>query len=196
MALMPGYSRRTREAQPAGVPPVANTWLAGIRLSEAAYTVDSQARGRTCGKSISRWACTGGSGVGRIGRLCYKGSGLIGEWDGKVDGIGNAQPVITAGHAGRANRGPNEIRFAVLRFDVREWNTADRTSRGVVSGSVLTTEAPLGRTYRRTLSDDQLAETYTRGTMFNRSVTLRKPMTVHRSHGHLSPRRSTDQSLS
>lgn len=104
-----------------------------------------------------------------------QGSAFVGEWQGKIDGIGDARLIITAVKPSGQVEGRME--FALQSFVSTfgdKWNSADRINHGVVSGSLLTIESALGGIYRLTLSGDQLAGSYTRGTTFNGTVSFKK----------------------
>jgi hypothetical protein len=93
---------------------------------------------------------------------------FIGQWQGTVDGIGDAKLIITGVRPDGRIEGRMEfaLQSHVATFGDKP-HPVQNTSVGVASGSTLTIEAALGGTYRLTLSGDQLAGSYTRGTTFN-----------------------------
>lgn len=104
-----------------------------------------------------------------------QGSPFVGEWAGNVDGVGDARLIITGVKPSGQVEGRME--FALQSFVSTfgdKWNSTDRINHGVVSGSVLTIESALGGIYRLTLSGNQLAGSYTRGTTFSGTVAFKK----------------------
>jgi hypothetical protein len=105
----------------------------------------------------------------------YAQQGLVGQWQGQVQGIGNARLVITAVR-------PNGQVEGRMEFDLNSFvstfadkpSMSDKTSRGIASGSTLTIDAALGGTYRLTLSGDQLSGRYIRGTTFDGAATFKR----------------------
>src|SRR5262245_46507009 len=101
--------------------------------------------------------------------------GFVGQWQGTVEGIGEAKIVITAVKPDGLVEGRMEF---VLRSHVSTFaDKADlvrSTNRGVVSGATLTIDAALGGTYRLTLAGDSLAGTYSRGTSFSGPATFKR----------------------
>ena len=101
-----------------------------------------------------------GTGLGQ------QAGGFVGEWQGTVDGIGEAKIVITGVRPD--GRVEGRMEFALQSFVATfadKSHSTQRTSLGVVSGNelTLTIEAALGGTYRLALSGDRLAGSYTRG---------------------------------
>jgi hypothetical protein len=110
-----------------------------------------------------------------ISGVAQQSSGFVGQWQGNVDGIGEAKLIVTAVRAD--GRVEGRMEFALQSYVSTFGDKADsgrNTNRGVVSGSTLTIDSALGGTYRLTLSGDRLAGTYTRGTTFNGSATFKK----------------------
>jgi hypothetical protein len=103
--------------------------------------------------------------------------GFIGQWQGTVDGVGDAKIVITAVKPDGRIEGRMEfaLHSFVATFDDKP-HSVDNTSLGVVSGGALTLtiEAALGGTYRLILSGDSLAGSYTRGTTFSGKAAFRR----------------------
>lgn len=101
--------------------------------------------------------------------------GLVGRWQGEVDGIGAATLIITAIRPTGQVEGRME--FALQSFVSTFGDKADnglKTSHGAVSGTTLRIDSALGGTYTLTLQGDQLAGTYTRGTTFSGKASFRK----------------------
>lgn len=97
-------------------------------------------------------------------------AGFIGQWQGTVDGVGDAKIIITSVRPD--GRVEGRMEFALHSFVATfsdKPHPIEKTSVGVASGGTLTLtiEAALGGTYRLTLSGDSLAGTYTRGTTFS-----------------------------
>jgi hypothetical protein len=107
--------------------------------------------------------------------LAQQAGGFVGQWQGTVDGIGDARIVITA--VNPDGRIEGRMAFA-LQSHVATFadkpHPVQNTSVGVVSGSTLTIEAALGGTYRLTLSGSELVGTYTRGTTFDGKASFRR----------------------
>ena len=107
--------------------------------------------------------------------VAQQAGGLIGRWQGQVDGIGAATLIITAIRPTGQVEGAME--FALQSFVSTFGDKADnglKTSYGTVSGTTLRIDAALGGTYMLTLHGDQLAGTYTRGTTFNGKASFKK----------------------
>ena len=102
---------------------------------------------------------------------------VVGQWQGTVDGIGEAKIVITGVKPNGRVEGRMEfaLHSFVATFDDKP-HPIEKTSLGVVSDGTLTLtiEAALGGTYRLTLSGDTLAGSYTRGTTFNGKAEFRR----------------------
>ena len=101
--------------------------------------------------------------------------GLVGRWQGEVDGIGAATLIITAIKPSGQVEGRME--FTLQSFASTFGDKADngmKTSHGSVSGTTLRIDSALGGTYMLTLQGDRLAGTYTRGTTFNGKASFRK----------------------
>ena len=99
--------------------------------------------------------------------LAQQTGAFVGQWQGTVDGVGEARIVITGVKAD--GRVEGRMEFALqghVAIFADKSHPVQNTSVGVVSGSTLTIEAALGGTYRLTLSGDTLAGSYTRGTTF------------------------------
>jgi hypothetical protein len=107
--------------------------------------------------------------------LAQQAGGFVGQWQGTVDGVGEAKIVITAVRADGRIEGRMEfaLQSHVATFADKS-HPVQNTSVGVVSGGTLTIEAALGGTYRLTLSGDTLAGSYTRGTTFSGKATFRR----------------------
>ena len=107
--------------------------------------------------------------------LAQPAGGFVGQWQGTVDGIGDARIVITAVRPDCRIEGRMEftLQSHVATFADRP-HPVQNTSVGVVSESMLTIEAALGGTYRLTLSGDALAGSYTRGTTFDGKASFRR----------------------
>jgi len=107
--------------------------------------------------------------------LAQQAVGFVGQWQGTVDGIGEAKIVITGVRPDGRVEGRMEF---VLRSFVATF--ADKAhsieNPGVVSGGELTLsiEAARGDTYHLTLSGDRLAGSYTRGGTFNDSASFHR----------------------
>ena len=101
--------------------------------------------------------------------------GVVGLWQGTVDGIGEAKIVITGVRADGRVEGRMEfaLQSHVATFADKP-HPVQNTSVGVVSGNTLTIEAALGGTYRLTLAGDTLAGSYTRGTTFSGKAEFRR----------------------
>ena len=104
-----------------------------------------------------------------------QGAGFVGQWQGTVEGLGEAKIIITA-------IAPDGLVEGRMEFALRSYvstfadkaNSTGNTSRGVVSGTTLTIDAALGGTYRLTLAGDSLAGTYSRGTTFSGTATFKR----------------------
>lgn len=109
--------------------------------------------------------------------LAQQPEGFVGEWQGTVDGIGEAKIVITGVKPDGRVEGRMEfaLHSFVATFDDKP-HPIEKTSLGVVSDGTLTLtiEAALGGTYRLALSGDSLAGSYTRGTTFSGKATFRR----------------------
>jgi hypothetical protein len=101
--------------------------------------------------------------------------GFVGQWQGTVDGVGEAKIIITGVRADGRVEGRMEfaLQSYVATFADKP-HSVQNTSVGVVSGSTLTIEAALGGTYRLSLSGDNLAGSYTRGTTFSGKAAFRR----------------------
>jgi hypothetical protein len=109
--------------------------------------------------------------------LAQQAGGFVGQWQGTVDGIGEAKIVITGVRPD--GRVEGRMEFALHSFVATfsdKPHPIEKTSVGLVSGDTLalTIEAALGGTYRLTLSGDSLAGSYTRGTTFTGKATFRR----------------------
>lgn len=107
--------------------------------------------------------------------LAQQAGGFVGQWQGTVEGVGEAKITITAvrpdGHVeGRMEFG---MHSHVSAFAEKN-NPVQQTSVGLVSGTSLTIEAALGGTYRLTLTGNALTGRYTRGTTFDGAATFRR----------------------
>ena len=103
------------------------------------------------------------------------GGGFVGEWQGQVPGIGDARLIVTSIRPDGQVEGRME--FALQSFVSAFGDKADsaqRTNRGVVSGSTLTIESALGGKYVLNRAGDQLNGNYTRGTTMNVAVSFKK----------------------
>ena len=107
--------------------------------------------------------------------LAQQAGGFVGQWQGTVDGVGDAKIVITAVNADGRVEGRMEFALQghVATFADKP-HPVQNTSVAVVSDGTLTIEAALGGTYRLTLSGDTLAGSYTRGTTFNGKAAFRR----------------------
>jgi hypothetical protein len=109
--------------------------------------------------------------------LAQQAGGFVGQWQGTVDGVGEARIVITGVKPDGRIEGRMEfaLRSFVATFADKP-HSIENTSIGVVSNSelTLTIESALGGTYHLTLSGDRLAGSYTRGTTFNGSASFRR----------------------
>ncbi len=107
--------------------------------------------------------------------IAQQAGGLVGRWQGEVDGIGAATLIITAIRPSGQVEGKME--FALQSFVSTFGDKADnglKTSYGAASGTTLRIDAALGGTYMLTLQGDQLAGTYTRGTTFSGKARFKK----------------------
>jgi hypothetical protein len=108
--------------------------------------------------------------LGFSASMAQQAGGFVGQWQGTVDGIGEAKIVITSVNPDGRIEGRMEfaLHSFVATFDDKP-HPIEKTSVGVVSHGelTLTIEAALGGTYRLTLSGDNLAGSYTRGTTFS-----------------------------
>ena len=107
--------------------------------------------------------------------LAQQAGGFVGQWQGTVEGIGEAKIIITAVRPDGRVEGRMEfgMHSHVSAFADKS-QPVQQTSVGLVSGSTLTIEAALGGTYRLTLSGSSLAGRYTRGTTFDGAATFRR----------------------
>ena len=109
--------------------------------------------------------------------IAQQAGGFVGEWQGTVDGIGEAKIIIT--NVRPDGRVEGRMEFAlhshVATFADKP-NSIQLTSVGVASGDTLalTIEAAYGGTYHLALSGDSLAGSYTRGTTFKGSASFRR----------------------
>ena len=101
--------------------------------------------------------------------------GLIGRWQGEVDGVGAATLIITAVKPTGQVEGRMEfaLQSLVSTFGDKADNSL-QTSLGALSGTTLRIDTALGGTYMLTLQGDQLAGTYTRGTTFSGKANFKK----------------------
>lgn len=101
-------------------------------------------------------------------------SGLIGEWQGEVDGVGAARIFITGVRPSGQVEGRME--FALHAFVSTFADKADsgdgKTNLGMASGQALRIESALGGTYDLVLDGNILKGTYTRGTTFKGPATF------------------------
>jgi len=109
--------------------------------------------------------------------MAQQAGGFVGQWQGTVEGIGEAKIVIISVRPDGRVEGRMEfaLHSFVAAFDDKP-HPIEKTSLGVVSGSelTLTIEAALGGTYHLALSGDRLAGSYTRGTTFKGSAEFRR----------------------
>jgi hypothetical protein len=113
--------------------------------------------------------------VALAGASAAQSSGFVGQWQGNIDGLGEAKMTIAAVRAD--GRVEGQMEFALRSYLSTFGDKADSTrniNRGVVSGSTLTIDAALGGTYRLTLAGERLSGTYTRGTTFSGSATFKR----------------------
>ena len=120
----------------------------------------------TCELGAERGCCDGSSAcqpfpAGVRHQLGAAAGGLVGQWEGTVDGIGWARIVITG--VKPDGRVEGRMEFAMHSFVATfadKPHPIEKTSVGVVSGGTLTLtiDAALGGTYRLALSDDSLSE--------------------------------------
>ena len=109
--------------------------------------------------------------------IAQQAGGFVGEWQGTVEGIGEAKILIT--NVRPDGRVEGRMEFAlhshVATFADKP-NSIQLTSVGVASGDTLalTIEAAYGGTYHLALSGDSLAGSYTRGTTFKGSASFRR----------------------
>jgi hypothetical protein len=102
-------------------------------------------------------------------------TGLVGEWQGQVEGIGGVRLFVTA-------VAPNGQIEGRMEFDLQSFvstfgdkpDSIKRINHGVVSGNSVTIESALGGTYRLTLAGNRLAGRYTRGTTLDGAATFAK----------------------
>jgi hypothetical protein len=109
--------------------------------------------------------------------IAQQAGGFVGQWEGTVEGVGEAKIVITG--VSPDGRVEGRMEFALHSFVATfadKAHSTEKTSVGVVSGSTLTltVESALGGTYNLTLSGDSLGGSYTRGTTFNGSASFRR----------------------
>jgi hypothetical protein len=113
--------------------------------------------------------------LARPGMAQQAPAGLIGQWQGQVEGIGGVRLFVTA-------VSPNGQIQGRMEFDLQSFvstfvdkaDSAKATNHGVVSGNTVTIESALGGTYRLTLAGNRLAGRYTRGTTFDGAATFVK----------------------
>jgi hypothetical protein len=109
--------------------------------------------------------------------VAQQAAGFVGQWQGTVDGIGEAKIIITGVRPDGLVEGRMEfaLHSFVATFSDKS-HPIEKTSVGVVSGGTLTLtiEAALGGTYRLALSGDNLSGSYTRGTTFSGKATFRR----------------------
>lgn len=109
------------------------------------------------------------------GRAQQAPAGLVGQWQGQVEGIGGVRLFVTA-------VSPNGQLQGRMEFDLQSFvstfgdkaDSTRSTNHGVVSGDVVTIESALGGTYRLTLAGNRLAGRYTRGTTFDGAASFTK----------------------
>jgi hypothetical protein len=109
--------------------------------------------------------------------LAQQAGSFVGQWQGTVDGVGDAKIVIS--DVKPDGRVEGRMEFALHSFVATfsdKPHPIEKTSVGVVSGSTLTLtiESALGGTYRLSVSGDQLAGRYTRGTTFDGAAVFRR----------------------
>ena len=109
--------------------------------------------------------------------LAQQAGGFVGQWQGTVDGIGEAKIIIT--NVGPDGRVEGRMEFALhshVSTFADKSNPIQLTSVGVASGDTvtLTIEAAFGGTYRSAVSGDSLAGSYTRGTTFEGKASFRR----------------------
>jgi hypothetical protein len=109
--------------------------------------------------------------------LAQPAGGFVGQWQGTVDGVGEAKIIIT--NVRPDGRVEGRMEFALHSFVATfsdKPHPIEKTSVGVVSDGTLTLtiEAALGGTYRLTLSGNSLAGSYTRGTTFSGKAAFRR----------------------
>jgi hypothetical protein len=99
-------------------------------------------------------------------------AGLIGEWQGEVDGIGSARIVITGIRPNGQVEGRMEFEMQsfVSAFGDKAQSGPEKTNLGIASGPSLTIESSLGGTYRLVREGDSLKGSYVRGTTFTGSA--------------------------
>lgn len=101
-------------------------------------------------------------------------TGLVGEWQGEVAGIGSARIVITGikPNGQVEGRMEFELQSFVSRFADKADSGPGKTNLGIASGASLTIESALGGTYDLVQQGNSLKGTYTRGTTFNGPATF------------------------
>jgi hypothetical protein len=101
-------------------------------------------------------------------------TGLVGEWQGDVAGIGAARIIITGiKPSGQVEgRMEFELQSFVSAFADKVDSGPNKTNLGIASGPSLTIESALGGTYNLVLQGNSLKGTYTRGTTFNGPATF------------------------
>lgn len=107
--------------------------------------------------------------------LAQQAAGFVGQWQGTVDGIGEARIFITA--VKPDGRVEGRMEFIMQSFVADFSDKVDpirKTNVGVAAGGVLTIETALGGVYRLTLSGDRLAGRYVRGTTFDGAASFRR----------------------
>jgi hypothetical protein len=107
--------------------------------------------------------------------IAQPAGGLVGRWQGEVDGVGGATLIITA--VKPTGQVEGRMEFALQSYTATFGDKADnglKTSHGVLSGTTLRIDSALGGTYMLTLLGDQLAGTYSRGTTFSGKASFKK----------------------
>lgn len=100
---------------------------------------------------------------------------FIGEWQGKVPGIGDARLIISAVKKNGQIEGRMEFlaQSARRRFGDKV-DAGANTNYGVASGSTLIIETAQGGRYDLTLTGDRLNGTYVRGTTYKVAVDFKR----------------------
>jgi hypothetical protein len=101
-------------------------------------------------------------------------AGFVGQWQGTVEGLGEAKLIITAVRADGLVEGRMEFALQSYVSTFAAKSDSLKTNRGIVSGQTLTIDAALGGTYRLTLSGNQLAGTYSRGTTLSGPASFKR----------------------
>jgi hypothetical protein len=102
-------------------------------------------------------------------------SGFVGNWQGSIEGVGEATLVITAVRPNGQVDG--RMQFALHSHASEfgdKFDPSKNMSHGRVAGALLTIETPLGGLYDLQRNGDQLSGTYRRGTTYKVAVTFRK----------------------